>query len=48
MVLKLTDYYFNGKKLGAIEQNGFADNFLAIWLDADTSEPQMRKQLIGQ
>jgi len=41
-------FYFNGKKLGAIEQNGFADNFLAIWLDADTSEPQMRKQLIGQ
>lgn len=41
-------FYFNGKELGAIEQNGFADNFLAIWLDADTSEPQMRKQLIGQ
>nr|WP_275074599.1 chalcone isomerase family protein [Pseudoalteromonas ostreae] len=41
-------FYFNDKKLGVIEHRGFGDDFLAIWLDVNTSEPQMRKQLIGQ
>ncbi|WP_462167420.1 chalcone isomerase family protein [Pseudoalteromonas sp. GB43] len=40
-------FYFNDKKLGQIDDNRFADNFLAIWLSADTSEPSLRKQLIG-
>lgn len=41
-------FYFNGEKLGQVEGDGFADDFLAIWLSSDTSEPKMRKQLIGQ
>lgn len=40
-------FYFNNEKLGAIEDERFADNFLAIWLSADTTEPSLRKQLIG-
>ncbi|TMP46158.1 MULTISPECIES: chalcone isomerase family protein [unclassified Pseudoalteromonas] len=40
-------FYFNDKELGQIDDNKFADNFLAIWLSADTSEPSLRKQLIG-
>ncbi|MEI8646244.1 chalcone isomerase family protein [Pseudoalteromonas sp. Hal040] len=40
-------FYFNDKELGQIDDKRFADNFLAIWLSADTSEPSLRKQLIG-
>lgn len=40
-------FYFNGEELGQINDEKFADNFLAIWLSADTSEPSLRKQLIG-
>ncbi|MFY8282861.1 chalcone isomerase family protein [Pseudoalteromonas sp. SSMSWG5] len=40
-------FYFNGKPLGQINDDKFADNFLAIWLSAGTSEPSLRKQLIG-
>ncbi|MCQ8878393.1 chalcone isomerase family protein [Pseudoalteromonas shioyasakiensis] len=40
-------FYHQQKKLGGVEAKGFANDFLAIWLSADTSEPTMRKQLIG-
>ncbi len=40
-------FYFNDKQLGQINDSKFADNFLAIWLSADTSEPALRKQLFG-
>ncbi|MGO2012943.1 MAG: chalcone isomerase family protein [Pseudoalteromonas sp.] len=41
-------FYFNDEKLGQVDGEGFADDFLAIWLSSGTSEPTMRKQLIGQ
>ena len=41
-------FYHNDTKLGAIADSEFADNFLAIWLSPQTSEPTMRKQLIGE
>ncbi|HEA17937.1 MAG: chalcone isomerase family protein [Pseudoalteromonas prydzensis] len=41
-------FYHNDTKLGGIEDSEFADNFLAIWLSPQTSEPKMRKQLIGE
>ena len=40
-------FYHNDKKLGGIEDATFADDFMAIWLSPDTSEPAMRNQLIG-
>ena len=40
-------FYFNNDKLGVVEDKQFADHFLAIWLSSDTSEPSLRKQLIG-
>ena len=41
-------FYHNDTKLGGIDDSEFADNFLAIWLSPQTSEPKMRKQLIGE
>jgi len=40
-------FYHNEQKLGGIDDTDFTDSFLAIWLSENTSEPQMRKQLIG-
>lgn len=41
-------FYFNGKKIGSIEDTEFANDFLAIWLSENTSEPKLRKQLLGK
>jgi hypothetical protein len=41
-------FYHEGKKLGGVDDRTFADNFLAIWLSPETSEPKMRNQLIGK
>lgn len=41
-------FYHNDSKLGGIDDSAFDDNFLAIWLSPQTSEPTMRKQLIGE
>jgi hypothetical protein len=40
-------FYFNQKKIGEIESKEFANLFLRIWLDENTSEPELRKQLLG-
>lgn len=42
-----TAFYLNGEKIGEIEDPAFGQFFFAIWLDADTSEPDMREQLLG-
>jgi hypothetical protein len=44
----ITVFYFNQKKLGAIESNTFAHLFLSIWLDKNTTEPLLRQQLLGE
>ena len=41
-------FFHDDKKLGGLDDITFADNFLAIWLSPDTSEPVMRNQLIGK
>ena len=41
------DFYFNEQLIGSINDHQLADAFLAIWLSPNTSEPDLRKQLIG-
>ncbi|WP_286235171.1 chalcone isomerase family protein [Thalassotalea sediminis] len=41
-------FYFNGELLGTIEDTKFAEIFLAIWLSEKTSQPLLRKRLIGE
>ena len=43
-----TLFYFNQQKVGEIESEVFADLFLQIGLDENTSEPTLRKQLLGE
>jgi hypothetical protein len=43
-----TVFYFNQQKVGEIESEQFADLFLRIWLDENTSEPKLRQQLLGE
>lgn len=40
-------FFFDGKPIGAIQDPTFADAFLAIWLSERTTEPKLRKQLLG-
>jgi hypothetical protein len=41
-------FYHNGKPIGDIPDREFARSFFGIWLDPRTSEPALRKQLLGQ
>jgi Chalcone isomerase-like len=41
-------FYENGKPLGSIDDREFARAFFAIWLDPRTSEPALRKRLLGE
>ncbi|WP_064435593.1 chalcone isomerase family protein [Pseudoalteromonas neustonica] len=41
-------FYHQNKELGSIKDVNFADDFLSIWLSENTSEPKMRKQLLGR
>jgi len=41
-------FYFNNKKIGIIESNQFGKLFVDIWLSPNTSEPELRKTLLGQ
>lgn len=40
-------FYFNDGFIGAINDTSFADAFLSIWLSEKTSEPKLRKKLLG-
>ena len=40
-------FYFNGRSLGAIDETGFGESFLDIWLSPDTSRPALRSALTG-
>jgi hypothetical protein len=44
---KHTHFYYQGKLLGSIEDVSFGQPFFDIWLHEKTSEPKMRKQLLG-
>lgn len=41
-----TTFTFNNKLLGHIDDEAFGENFLAIWLSPDTSQPEHRLALI--
>jgi hypothetical protein len=41
-------FYYNGKPLGEIRDQEFARAFFGIWLDPRTSEPGLRKKLLGE
>lgn len=40
-------FYFNGEKLGTLEDADFGEYFVAIWLSPDTSRPALREDLLG-
>lgn len=41
-------FYFNSKKLGEINDVAFTQAFFNIWLGEKTSQPDMRKSLLGE
>ena len=41
-------FYYNDEFIGQIDDQAFANHFLSIWLSKKTSEPSLRKQLLGQ
>ncbi|MEZ8266426.1 chalcone isomerase family protein [Vibrio cyclitrophicus] len=40
-------FYFDEQPIGTIQDKQFGEAFLAIWLSENTSEPLLRKQLLG-
>ncbi|MEC7941574.1 MAG: chalcone isomerase family protein [Pseudomonadota bacterium] len=44
---KVSRFYFDEQPIGVIQDKQFGDAFLAIWLSENTSEPGLRKQLLG-
>lgn len=43
-----TQFYFNGHPTHLVADPEFTQAFFAIWLDPNTSQPKMRKQLLGE
>lgn len=43
-----TSFFSEGEKLGTVEDSDFGQRFFSIWLSDKTSEPALRKQLIGE
>jgi hypothetical protein len=44
---KSTDFYYGDKPIGSIKDPEFGRLFFDIWLSEKTSEPQLRKKLLG-
>ena len=42
-----TEIYVDAEKKGTIDDPAFTDDFFAIWLSEKTSEPGLRKKLLG-
>lgn len=40
-------FFHNDNQIGRIDDAAFAEDFLAIWLSENTSEPSIRNQLLG-
>lgn len=40
-------FYHNKQLLGSINNKQFSDAFLSIWLSNNTSQPKLRRQLLG-
>jgi len=45
---KTCHFYKNGELLGSIDDPEFTQQFFDIWLSEKTSEPKMRKELLGK
>jgi hypothetical protein len=45
---KMGHFYLNNLSIGGIEDNNFSKIFIDIWLSKKTSQPRLRKQLIGK
>ncbi|MDX2073447.1 MAG: chalcone isomerase family protein [Alphaproteobacteria bacterium] len=43
-----TDFYHSGKRIGTINDPLFGKHFFGIWLNENTSEPTLRRALLGQ
>ncbi|WP_181880956.1 chalcone isomerase family protein [Crenobacter cavernae] len=41
-------FWHNGRFLGRVNEPAFARRFFGIWLDAATSEPDLRESLLGR
>lgn len=41
-------FFHNDREIGRIDDTNFADDFLAIWLSEETSEPSIRAELLGK
>ncbi len=46
-VMGHTYFYRNNTAIGSIKDPNFTARFFGIWLDADSSEPKLRQQLLG-
>lgn len=44
---QISHFYFNDKLLGKVHDKEFSRWFFSIWLSEQTSEPEMREQLLG-
>lgn len=44
---RYTDFYFNGRLVGSIEEAAFTEHFFNIWLGEKTSEPEFRQALLN-
>lgn len=44
---KHTEFFENGRSMGIVEGDEFLHRFSGIWLSEKTSEPALRKQLLG-
>lgn len=42
-----TYFYYNHELIAVVDDTTFGTALLSIWLDANTSEPQLRRELIG-
>lgn len=42
-----TEFLRNGQLIGSIEDQDFTQRFFDIWLSANTSQPKLRKKLLG-
>jgi hypothetical protein len=40
-------FFYNNQLLGTISDTSFGDAFLSIWLSTETTEPELRAQLMG-
>lgn len=45
---KHTEFFENGRKIGTVKGDDFLHRFSGIWLSENTSEPALRKKLLGQ